>query len=474
MKKLLLLVFGLSLFIVGCADDSGSGAGTGGGGTGDGTPIAVADFDIKINEVGAASGAKVTGFSPNTTMSLKGGVFTINTTDTDILTKDITPSNMANELVKILMSHFAGIGNAGRSSDRTSDNAFYNFRKENISYFNAKIAVSDDEKSVTVDLELLPVRGYAKKVFTVTLTSSAHKFAKPTFVKASDINFIFKQKSTLGIEFTGGSDGKGSTAIAKGQLVASSTPVTTTLPKALPITYDQFWQSATAVAIYDQIGNQVVSLMHSLDGITGADDAKPVAGEHDMYGIMIFTNIVDENNNILFNDGYIFHILDLKTKLVKSTMDAVQPEPVVIKNIDLDLSAAEITAGNSENLIVITATPNVITDGVASTASVPFAKGSSTPSLYKEILEPWLAGSFLTYILASGTPLASAVDFDVTTGLNNATVVKVTSDATVLTNPTVELTIKLKAGNTFEDGKATKTITGIKTSGTIVETPAGG
>ena len=466
MKKLLLLVFGLSLFMVGCTDDSGSGTDTGGAGT----PIAVADFDIKIND---ATGAKVTGFSPNTTMSLKGGVFTINTTDADILTKDITSSNMAGELVGILIEHFAVIGNAGRSSDRTSDNAFYNFRKENISYFNAKIAVSDDEKSVTVDLELLPVRGYAKKVFTVTLTSSAHKFAKPTFVKASDINYTFTQETKYGIEFTGGSDGKGSTVITKGKLVASATPVRTTIPKALPVTYDQFWQSATAVADYGN-GKQVLSVMHSLNGITKDNDTKPVAGEHDMYGIMIFTNIVDENNNILFDTGYVFHILDLNAKLVKSTTDAVQPEPVVIKDIDLDIDAAGITEEESTNTIVITAAPGIIANGVVGTTNtIKFVKGSATPALYKEILEAGLVGSFLKSIMSNPTnPLAGAVILD-TNDPTKGVVVKVTSEASVLTDPVVSLTIKLKTGYKFEDGTATKTIEGIKTSGTIEATPGG-
>ncbi len=469
MKKLLLLVFGLSLFMVGCADDSGSGAGTGGG-TGGGTQISVKDFDIKINDQADPNGATVTGFSPNTTMSLKGGVFTINTTDTDILTKDITPSNMAAELVQILVSHFVGIGNAGRSSDRASRNIYYELRKQNISTFNAKIEVSDDEKSVTVDLVLLPVRGYAEKVFTVTLTSSAHKFAKPTFVKASDINYTFTQENNYGIEFTGGSDGEGSTVITKGQLVASSTPVTTTIPKALPITYDQFWQSAIAVANYGG-KKQVVSVMHSLDGITKADDAKLVAGEHDMYGVMIFTNIIDENNNILFDNGYIFHILDLKTKLVKSTAGVTPPtEPVVINDIDLDISADAISAAESTDVIVITATPNIIVNGELSNSAqaIAFTKGTNVAVPFtKKVLAGGIMASFLKYIMQNPT-LADAVNINLDDIENsNGLVVEVTS--TQLIDPTVSLTINLKTGYEFEDGTATKTITGIKTSGTIVQ-----
>ena len=463
MKKLLLLVFGLSLFMVGCTDDSGSGTDTGGG-TGGSTPISVKDFDIKINDATDPANIlnKITGIADNTPMSMKGGVVTIGTAGTEILTKDANTVEIAEGLASLIFDN--GVDDsAGKETGVVTG--------------NAKISVPTDEKSTTFDLILVPMHGYAEKVFITTLTTTAYKFKKPTEVKTSDINFKMTQPSIPNMmEFTGGSDGKGSTVITKGKLVASSTPVTATLGKDAPLTYGEFLTLSRKSAVYNN-NKQVFITIHGIEGVTIGDYKDSIAGTHTMHGIMVFSNFEDLGastvENIIFDTGYIFHIVNFNSKLVKSTTDVAPPTPgdVTLNLTALDIGAAEVSDVDSEGVIVITATPNIIVDGVlsGSVSAIAFATGTSTiVPLTKEVLEAGLKISFLTSIETNDKTLAKAISLD---PIDEGVVVKVKS--TELTNPTVSLTINLKTGYKFADSTKTKTITGIKTTGTIVATPGG-
>ena len=466
MKKLLLLVFGLSLFMVGCTDDSGSGTDTGGG-TGGSTPISVKDFDIKINDATDPANIlnKITGIADNTPMSMKGGVVTIGTAGTEILTEHANTASIAGELVDLISS------NVGTAAER---------RTSGIATTNAKISVSANGESATFDLILVPMRGYTEKVFKTTLTSSAFSFTKPTIVNTSDINFTMTQSSIPDMmEFTGGSDGKGSTVVTKGQVVASSSPVTATLDKDVSFTYSELLDNSVIKSVYGE--NEVIATIHSIEGMAIEDYADPIAGTNTMHGFMLFKNKLKTDTkvkNIIFNTGHIYHTVNFNSKLVKSTTDVAPPTPgdVTLNLTALDIGAAEVSDVDSEGVIVITATPDLVVDGVASsTVAVIFNKGTNTASpLVKEVLEAGLVGSFLKSILTSGSVLAGAINFDMNNPeASDGVVVAVTSEASVLTNPTVSLTINLKTGYKFADSTKTKTITGIKTTGTIEATPGG-
>ena len=461
MKKLLLLVFGLSLFMVGCTDDSGSGTDTGGG-TGGSTPISVKDFDIKINDATDPANIlnKITGIADNTPMSMKGGVVTIGTAGTEILTEHVNTASIAGELVDLISS------NVGTAAER---------RTSGIATTNAKISVSANGESATFDLILVPMRGYTEKVFKTTLTSSAFKFLKPTIVNTSDINFTMTQTSIPNtMEFTGGSDGKGSTVVTKGQVVASSSPVTATLDKDVSFTYSELLDNSVIKSVYGE--NEVIATIHSIEGMAIEDYADPIAGTNTMHGFMLFKNKLKTDTkvkNIIFNTGHIYHIVNFNSKLVKSTTDVAPPAGNVLINFSvLDISAAAIAGSESENVITITATPDLVVDGVASTTvAVIFNKGTNTASpLVKEVLEAGLVGSFMKSIGMSGTVLAQAVSM---TPTDRGVVVEVTSKASVLTDPTVSLTINLKDGYKFADDSKTIKIRGIKTKGTIVAPPGG-
>ena len=440
MKKLLLLVFGLSLFIVGCEDNSSKDIGM---------DIPVKDYEFRINDpaVPDQSGInKIQHIVENTNVSFKNGVLVIGAEGTELLTQDINTGQLAYSLMYNVLMNAIGL-------EYTES-----FRGSYVAHMNARAIVSDDLKSVTMDFILLPAYGYAEKVISVTLRTKAHHFIKPEIVDSGSLNDIITQTSIPHtMTFTGGNaDNIGSITITNGRVAGESGEILVTIGKDIPVSYAELF-GLTKKKFDDKDGNSAEFITHSIEGVTQDNINAEIEGTKNMYAVLILTLFGrPKDSNVLFSGGYAIHTLPVNLKLIRGTEGTLPNEGLLIPDADIKFSILEFT---DPTIKITNPSYGFITNGLyEERGSIEFEKGSNNTDITAAVLETAMKKSLLwSYNL---NPIwginidGSGIEF------------KVTGSAT--TDPVVELTLTAKTGYKFKDGTATKTITGIKTTGTIV------